>query len=72
MVVSSTANVTHNEKTEIVTENESTYIHVGEKHALENCGPILLELIEMQMDSYLGRDNIERLSYNYGCMEGVL
>ena len=66
VVVSGTAKVTHNGKKEILTENESTYIHVGETHALENPGKIPLELIEVQTGSYLGEDDIERLADNYG------
>jgi len=66
VVVSGTAKVTHNGKIEIVTENESIYIHVGEVHALENPGKVLLELIEVQTGSYLGEDDIVRLDDRYG------
>ena len=66
IVVSGTANVTVGEETRLVTENESIYIPIGEIHALENPGKILLELIEVQSGSYLGEDDIVRFSDRYG------
>ncbi len=66
IVVSGTANVTIGDKTMIVSENESTYIPIGEVHALENPGKIALELIEVQSGSYLGEDDIVRFSDRYG------
>ncbi|GAC28226.1 mannose-1-phosphate guanylyltransferase/mannose-6-phosphate isomerase [Brumicola pallidula] len=69
IVVSGSANVTVGEKTLLVTENESVYIPIGEIHALENPGKILLELIEVQSGSYLGEDDIVRFSDRYGRVE---
>ena len=69
IVVSGTANVTVGEVTSLVTENESIYIPIGEIHALENPGKILLELIEVQSGSYLGEDDIVRFSDRYGRVE---
>jgi mannose-1-phosphate guanylyltransferase/mannose-6-phosphate isomerase len=66
IVVSGTANVTIGETTELVTENESVYIPIGEIHALENPGKIELELIEVQSGGYLGEDDIVRFSDRYG------
>ena len=66
IVVSGTANVTIGDNTMIVSENESTYIPIGEVHALENPGKIPLELIEVQSGSYLGEDDIVRFSDRYG------
>jgi mannose-1-phosphate guanylyltransferase len=66
VVVSGTAKVTNGDKTFLVTENESTYIPVGEVHALENPGRIDLELIEIQSGSYLGEDDIVRFEDRYG------
>lgn len=66
VVVSGTAKVTNGEKTFLVTENESTYIPIGEIHALENPGKIPLELIEVQSGSYLGEDDIVRFDDKYG------
>lgn len=66
IVVSGTASVTIGETTRMVTENESTYIPIGEVHALENPGKIPLELIEVQSGAYLGEDDIVRFSDRYG------
>jgi len=66
IVVSGTAKVTNGDKTYLVTENESTYIPIGQVHALENPGVIPLELIEVQSGSYLGEDDIVRFDDLYG------
>jgi mannose-1-phosphate guanylyltransferase len=66
IVVSGTARVTNGEKTYLVTENQSTYIPIGQVHSLENPGVISLELIEVQSGSYLGEDDIVRLKDMYG------
>lgn len=66
IVVSGTAQVTNGNETYMVTENQSTYIPIGQIHSLENPGIIPLELIEVQSGSYLGEDDIVRLSDNYG------
>lgn len=66
VVVAGTAKVTNGEDTIILTENESTYIPIGTTHALENPGKIPLEIIEVQSGSYLGEDDIVRLSDEYG------
>ncbi len=66
IVVRGCARVTRGEETILLTENQSTYIPLGEIHALENPGKIPLELIEVQSGSYLGEDDIVRLEDNYG------
>lgn len=66
VVVSGTANVTIDETTKMLTENESIYIPIGAVHALENPGKIPLELIEVQSGAYLGEDDIVRFSDRYG------
>lgn len=66
VVVAGTAKVTVGEETVLVTENESTYIPIGEVHSLENPGKIPLELIEVQSGTYLGEDDIVRFSDRYG------
>lgn len=65
VVVSGTARVTLDERTFLVSENQSTYIPIGTLHRLENPGKIPLELIEVQSGSYLGEDDIERLDDVY-------
>ena len=69
IVVSGSANVTIDENTQLVTENESVYIPIGAVHALENPGKIPLELIEVQSGAYLGEDDIVRFSDRYGRVE---
>jgi mannose-1-phosphate guanylyltransferase/mannose-6-phosphate isomerase len=66
IVVSGTARVTNGEQTILLTENESTYIPIGQIHALENPGVLPLELIEVQSGSYLGEDDIVRFEDRYG------
>jgi len=66
IVVSGTARVQRGDEVKILTENESTYIHVGQTHSLENPGKLPLELIEIQTGSYLGEDDIVRFEDKYG------
>lgn len=66
IVVSGTAKVTNGDQIYLVTENQSTYIPVGQIHSLENPGAISLELIEVQSGSYLGEDDIVRFEDVYG------
>lgn len=66
VVVSGTAKVTKGEETLLLSENQSTYIPLGEIHALENPGKVPLELIEVQSGSYLGEDDIVRFEDRYG------
>jgi len=65
VVVSGTAKVTCDDKTFLLTENQSTYIPVGATHRLENPGTISLEIIEVQSGSYLGEDDIVRFEDLY-------
>lgn len=60
VVVAGTAQVTVGEKVTLVTENQSVYIPVGDKHRLENPGKVDLHLIEVQTGTYLGEDDIVR------------
>jgi mannose-1-phosphate guanylyltransferase len=66
VVVSGTAVVSLNGKEQILTENESVYLPLGAVHSLENPGKIVLELIEVQVGSYLGEDDIIRFKDLYG------
>ena len=70
VVVKGTAEVTCGEKTILLTENQSTYIPLGETHRLSNPGTIPLEIIEVQSGSYLGEDDIVRFEDAYGRTEG--
>ena len=66
IVVSGTAKVCIGDKEVLLTENQSTYIQVGQVHSLENPGKIPLELIEVQSGAYLGEDDIVRFDDRYG------
>lgn len=66
IVVKGTARVTCGDREFLLSENESTYIPLGEKHRLENAGKIPLEIIEVQTGSYLGEDDIVRFDDIYG------
>ena len=66
IVVKGTAEVTIGETVQMLRENESVYIPLGEVHRLANPGKILLELIEVQTGSYLGEDDIIRIVDEFG------
>jgi mannose-1-phosphate guanylyltransferase / mannose-6-phosphate isomerase len=66
IVVSGTAEVTNGDKVIMLTENQSTYIPLGQTHRLANPGKVPLEIIEVQSGSYLGEDDIVRFEDTYG------
>ena len=66
VVVKGTARVINGEKEILLSENQSTYIPIGEVHRLENPGHVELELIKVQSGSYLGEDDIVRLDDTCG------
>ncbi len=66
VVVKGTARVVNGEKEFLLHEDQSTYIPAGNNHRLENPGAIPLELIEVQIGSYLGEDDIVRFEDVYG------
>lgn len=65
IVVHGTAEVTVGDNVTLVHENESIYVPVGADHRLANPGKIPLELIEVQVGSYLGEDDIVRIEDVY-------
>ncbi len=65
VVVSGVARVTNGKQSLILNKNQSTYIPMGEVHRLENPGEVNLEVIEVQLGSYLGDDDIIRLQDFY-------
>jgi mannose-1-phosphate guanylyltransferase/mannose-6-phosphate isomerase len=66
IVVTGTAQIVNGDKVILLSENESTYIPLGEKHRLSNPGKVPLEIIEVQSGSYLGEDDIVRFEDGYG------
>ena len=71
VVVHGTAKVSIGKDEKLVGENESVYIVATQWHRLENPGKTPLELIEVQIGSYLGEDDIIRSddAYNRGPQE---
>lgn len=65
VVVRGTAEVARNQETIVVHENESIYLPIGCVHRMANPGKIPLELIEVQVGSYLGEDDIVRIQDVY-------
>lgn len=70
VVVRGTARARRGDDSYLVTENESTFIPIGEVHSLENPGVMPLELIEVQSGGYLDEDDIVRFEDNYGRVDG--
>lgn len=66
VVVRGTAEVTVDERVALVHENEAIYLPIGCVHRLANPGKIPLELIEVQVGSYTGEDDIIRIEDLYG------
>jgi mannose-1-phosphate guanylyltransferase len=65
VVVQGTATVTINERVFTLNENESTYIKAGDMHRLSNEMDEVLIMIEAQVGSYTGEDDIERIEDDY-------
>ena len=65
VVVEGTAEVTNGDDTFLMSENQSTYIPIGQTHRLSNPGKQDLILIEVQSGSYLGEDDIVRFEDAY-------
>ncbi len=66
VVVEGTARITCDDKTFLLSENQSTFIPVGSTHRIENPGKVYLHIVEVQSGSYLGEDDIVRFEDNYG------
>jgi mannose-1-phosphate guanylyltransferase/mannose-6-phosphate isomerase len=69
VVVQGTGKITRGEEEIILTENESTYIPSNTLHRIENIGKLDLEIVEVQVGSYLGEDDIIRIDDQYGRKE---
>jgi len=65
VVVQGTAKVTIGAQAHLVSENQSVYVPLGEKHRLENPGKVAIVLIEVQTGAYLGEDDIVRYNDAY-------
>jgi len=65
IVVEGTAKVTIDEEIKLVTEGQSVYVPLGAVHRMENPGKLPIVLIEVQIGSYLGEDDIIRFEDVY-------
>ncbi|MEX6509201.1 mannose-1-phosphate guanylyltransferase/mannose-6-phosphate isomerase [Jiella sp. M17.18] len=65
VVVQGTAEVTIDATVKVYHENEAAYLPIGCVHRLHNPGKIDLKLIEVQVGSYTGEDDIVRLEDDY-------
>jgi mannose-1-phosphate guanylyltransferase/mannose-6-phosphate isomerase len=70
VVVRGAAMVTRDADEILVSEGESIYLPLGCVHRLTNVGRIPLTLIEVQLGSYLGEDDIVRIEDQYGRVAG--
>ena len=66
VVVRGSALATRDDETFLLEENDAIFIPQGAVHRLENMGDVPLHLVEVQVGSYVGEDDIERLSDAYG------
>jgi len=60
IVVEGTARVTIDDTVQTMAEGQSVYVPLGARHRLENPGASPMVLIEVQIGSYLGEDDIVR------------
>jgi mannose-1-phosphate guanylyltransferase/mannose-6-phosphate isomerase len=65
VVVKGTAEVTRDKEVFVVHETESIYLPIGCVHRMVNPGKIPLEIVEVQVGSYLGEDDFVRLEDAY-------
>lgn len=65
VVVEGTANVTIGEDVKFVNEGQSVYVPLGAQHRLENSDASPLVLVEVQIGTYLGEDDIIRYEDSY-------
>ena len=65
VVVKGVATVQKNDDLFLLRENESTYVPKGTMHRLRNDGDQPLEVVEVQVGSYLGEDDIQRYEDDY-------
>ncbi|MDB9697920.1 mannose-1-phosphate guanylyltransferase/mannose-6-phosphate isomerase, partial [Planktomarina temperata] len=60
IVVKGTAKVTIDDEITLVSEGQSIYVPLGAKHRMENPSKLPMVLIEVQIGTYLGEDDIIR------------
>lgn len=71
IVVSGTAEVTIDDRVDLISENQSVFIPLGAVHRMKNPGKLPMVLIEVQTGSYLGEDDIIRYEDLYARGQGA-
>jgi mannose-1-phosphate guanylyltransferase/mannose-6-phosphate isomerase len=66
VVVRGVARVTCGERVYDVPQGESTFVPIGTRHRIENCGTEMLAIIEVACGEYIGEDDIVRFDDQYG------
>jgi mannose-1-phosphate guanylyltransferase/mannose-6-phosphate isomerase len=65
IVVEGVARVTIDDQVKLVNEGQSVYVPLGSKHRMENPGQVPMVLIEVQIGTYFGEDDIIRYEDEY-------
>lgn len=65
-IIDGLARITINDVIADYTRNQAVYIPTGAKHRLENIGQIPLTIIETQIGTYFGEDDIKRFDDEWG------
>ena len=60
VIVEGEAKVTIDDEVKLVSEGQSVYVPLGAKHRMENPGQVQMVVIEVQIGTYLGEDDIMR------------
>lgn len=71
IVVSGTAEVTIDDRVQLISENQSVFIPLGAVHRMKNPGKLPMVLIEVQTGSYFGEDDIIRYEDVYARGQGA-
>lgn len=66
VIAAGTARVTVNQQVTTLHPGETALIPAGAMHRLENPGPDILTVVEVQLGEYFGEDDIERFEDDYG------
>jgi mannose-6-phosphate isomerase-like protein (cupin superfamily) len=69
LVVNGIARITTGDTVRLVPTGESVYIPAKEMHRLENPGEDILEVVEVDIGTYVGEDDIKRYRDAYGRTE---
>ena len=66
IIINGTAKIRVGNDYHLLSKNQSIYVPCGVLHRVENMGIEDVEIIEVQVGSYLGEDDIERFEDDFG------